>query len=253
MKDRIPDYTWSGRRSFYQEQSTDFVEEPAVDELWPEVAALLSFDGDDGDTTTTDSGPNERVVSMSGGAEIDDAQSMFGGTSVLLPGSANNHVTITGEDGEHIPDEPITLEFWWRPARVDLIMGLVGNRNNSDGMALYQLATGEFNLQAYNSFTQVVLITAAVPNVIDTWYFIAITRTVAGFWNLWIDGVSVGSDTESDVVGDSGTHLTLGWDQNTAGRDAHGWIDEYRYTKGTDADRYFSAFARPSSAFPRSA
>jgi hypothetical protein len=60
---------------------------------------LLHFNGANGSATFTNSSSNARTVTPSGNAQISTAQSVFGGSSLLLDGSGD-YLTIADATGD---------------------------------------------------------------------------------------------------------------------------------------------------------
>lgn len=62
------------------------------------VQLLLHCDGTDGATTLTDSSSFARTMTRYGSAEIDTAQSVFGGSSLYIPGSTSGFSCVSDAD-----------------------------------------------------------------------------------------------------------------------------------------------------------
>jgi len=219
-----------------------------VDVYWSSVIALLNFDGPDGQTTTVDSGPNAYTITVNN-FELDTAIKKYGTAAGLLDATANNNCSIVaGASSDWIPNTAFTMEFDYYPNDVSRIACICGNRTGSDGWAIYQLVTGEINVQGYAATTGLFSITSSTNPTISTWQHVAVTRSTGGTWNMWLNGLNVGTDVESGVVGDTGsTAWIIGYDNSTAGRDLDANIDNFR---ATNAERYTAAFTPPTQAHP---
>lgn len=248
------DLSWKDTGSTIRDELRMTTQLTGGDPLWTDVVVLLHFDGTDGQTTTVDSGPDTRTVTLGNSAELDTAIVDVGSASCLFPDVANNRCSITAGTGDPRPDDALTMEFRYYPNSVTTIQCICGNRTSTDGWAIYQLATGELNIQGYASSSSKFSITSSVDPTISTWQDVAVTRTSGGVWTIWLDGVDVGNATESGVVGDTGsTTWIIGYDNSTAGRDLDGQIDEFRWTKGTGGDRYTENYTPITGAYPTGA
>ena len=78
----------------------------AVDDSY--TVSLLHFDGTDGSTSITD----ESGKTWSSSAQIDDAQSKFGGTSELF--NSTTSITSPGNTDFVFGTDDFTIDFWLR-------------------------------------------------------------------------------------------------------------------------------------------
>lgn len=78
------------------------------DPVFSSVALLLQFDGANGSTNIIDSGPQARVVTVAGAAQITTAQSKWGGGSLLLSG-VDSDVSIPTPLSAN---SPFCMEAW---------------------------------------------------------------------------------------------------------------------------------------------
>lgn len=263
-KDYIPVWIVSGRTRPWNTDDTNgyipmFATTGALGSpqaTYANVIALLALDGTDGQTTTVDSGPDTLTVSLSGaggGGELDTAIKKYGTAAALFNATANNNCVITLLDqADMVPTgtDLLTVEMDYYPNSVSTIQCLCGNRNGSDGWAIYQLATGEINIQGYSSSTSRFSITSTIDPTISTWNHIAVTRNAAGLWTIWLDGVNAGSATESAEIAVTGsTSWIIGYDNSTAGRNLNANIDNFRATAELVYDE---AFDPPGAAHPTS-
>lgn len=219
------------------------------DPYWNNVTALLHFDGADASTTFTDE--RGHVFTASGNAQIDTAQSKWGGASLLLDGSGDSLSTPHSADFNFGTGD-FTVEWWmylpvaWtsQPSPA----GIVGQKQNdaSSGWVVYrddnQPSKVNFRGAGTNNF-----FTASTPAT-NTWQHWAVTRqgtTVRWFLN----GVLDATGTNNADINDGTAPLYVGFAQTWGGY-LNSWIDDLRITKGVA--RYTASFTPPSSPFPSS-
>lgn len=221
-----------------------------TDPDWANVVALLHFDGTDGSTTMTDE--TGKTWSVYGQAQIDTAQSQFGGSSLLLDGSGDllscaYSDFVTGKDFI-LGTGDFTIECW---VRFNSVAGNqyiidVGSNGNTFGM---NSATGG-TIHYYDSTTYGAgddsLILGGPVAVINTWYYIAISKN-SGTIRAFCNGVKWGE--QISTYNNSSNTITIG-DYGGTGYSLNGWVDEVRVTKGVG--RYTADFTPPIAAFPNS-
>jgi Domain of unknown function (DUF1833) len=179
---------------------------------------LAHFDGVDGATTTTDSGPNSHTITFAGGVEIDTAQSKFGGSSVLVPSGSwttDSSADFTWGTGD------FSIDFWYRTADVTAQQNIIGWHANN---VIYKPA-GSSALIYYNSANVIITSTAIVNN---TWYHGELSRS-SGSTKLFINGTQEGS-TYADSNNYTGTVIKSPSDTGSGW-----WLDEVRVLKGEAA------------------
>src|SRR5215510_10654891 len=75
---------------------------------------LIHCNGTDGSTTFTDSSVSAHTVTADGNAQVDTAQSQFGGASALFDGNVDK-LEITGTLGDfNFGTGEFTIDFWIR-------------------------------------------------------------------------------------------------------------------------------------------
>lgn len=232
------------------------------DPYFSDVSLLLHMDGSDGSTTFTDSSSNTLTVTANGNAQIDTAQSKFGGASALFDGSGD-YLSIPDAPEIRLGSSDFTIECWVR------FSSLSGRRTFAGKWAgniytgrewFWRVDPGSNELEflfedaATNTFR-------TVPHTwtpaTGEWYFISIVRSGNDFYH-FVDGVSLGSPVTLNYEIHSEDGLLLIGAQNNGTKtgiapvnEMDGWIDDFRITKGVS--RYTSNFTPPTAAFPDSA
>jgi hypothetical protein len=219
------------------------------DPLWGNVSLLLPFDGADGATTTTDESATGNPITFGGGAQIDTAQSKFGGSSALFNGGTSDYIlapssalTLTGD---------YSIQFWIR-----LDDGIDSSHSgyvftsyddtNGDGADIRVQANFDTAAQAIrasifvdifdssgsratnlNTPTSENIATRLVPG---QWQYVEITRS-SGSVYVFIDGSLEASGPDFRTPSQSDPWLQIGGSNDAYGS-ISGHIDDLRITNG---------------------
>lgn len=216
---------------------------------------LLHFDGPDGAVVSNDT--TGKTVTFVGNAQIDTAQSKFGGSSLLLDGTGDAVYLADSADWDYGTGN-FTVDFWLRPSSL------------ADGTYLYA------HLKAAGGESQDTFVFYADGSGYFRWVDAAATQTarynfpagviVANEWHhyelvrngttmlLFKDGVSV-SWTEATAIGSSACPNGDGiyaignayYNSSWIGTGYAGHIDEFRISKGIA--RHTSNFTPPTRAY----
>lgn len=241
------------RRVFYP----DFVLPPeggGGDPDFASVKHLLHFNGTDGSTTFTDE--IGTTWTANGNAQIDTAQSKFGGASGLFDGTGDyvNATYVAANDNWWTSD--YTIECWVRAAswttwsynssgQIPVLVGNMTHNSLTDYWSFGPASDGKLYFYYYKGSQTRVISTGTLST--GAWHHIAMTVN-AGTIKLWLDGVG---DTSAAIAGtpqsNAGTPFTIGQGNN---RSLSGWVDDLRITKGVA--RYTADFTPPIAQFPDS-
>lgn len=185
-----------------------------------------------------------KTVTAFDNAQIDTAQSKFGGASGLFDGT-NDYLSVPDSADWNFGVGDFTIDFWVKSNDISIRNGYCGQ--NVGGVTywrfLYQQEAG--TLSFINTINNIEVKCNWVPN--NNWYHIAIVRN-AGVISLYIDGVSQALTVNTNPAADWGDHaavLTIG--QVTGGDYLPGWIDEFRISKGIA--RWVADFAPPIAEY----
>jgi hypothetical protein len=212
--------------------------------------ALLHCDGADASTTFTDE--SGKTVTPSGNAQIDTAQSVFGGASGLFDGSGD-YLTIASNSDLAIGTGKFTIDYRFRLAELPSVDGRYksnychGDSNIAGGFvtAISQtdiitfVRDGLFKINGTTSLSK------------DTWYHFAIVGNggANGSRNIkiYLNGTQEGSTYTFDY---DFTQLAVTIGKNPADSvlDAfNGWLDEMRVSIGVE--RWTANFTPPTAAY----
>lgn len=200
------------------------------------VKLMLHFDGADASTTFTDSSASGHTLSAVGNAQIDTAQSKFGGASCLFDGTNDGIDLPTSTDW--VFDGDVTIDCWVRPSSVSA-QRAIWSFDNSSSFGIFNGVLAVF-ATGFGSAIAGGTISA------DVWQHVALQRSGTTA-KLFVGGVQVAVDTEfgSSSFGDNiATRIGL----TSAGEtDYAGHIDELRISKGIA--RYTTSFTPPARAY----
>lgn len=208
---------------------------------------LLHMNGSDASTTFADSSASAHTVGVVGNAQIDTAQSRFGGASGFFDGSGD-YLTLDGSSDFAFGTGDFTVDFWWRtPASVAdhaFFDCRPASTNGAYPLIAYENSGSKF-LYYVNTAVQISGGSAS-PN---TWYHLAVSRA-GGTTRLFVNGTQIGSsyaDSTNYLNGGAGRPVigTLGY--LTSLYNLGGWIDEMRVSKGIA--RWTGSFTPPTEAY----
>lgn len=206
------------------------------------VSALLHMDGPDGSTVFAD--VKGKTWTRSGDAQIDTAQSKFGGASGLFDGTGDL-VSSTNTAVINLAVD-FTVEMWVRQTSNGTSLRCFTHFYNSggtnNGLNIYRNATSGV-LQVDNGLTGTTAGTEVIA--LNTWTHIAVTRasgTIRGFVN-GVQALSHAAQSYPATINLSSIGMFKG-----GLFPYEGHIDDWRVTNGVA--RYTSGFTAPTAAFP---
>lgn len=177
-----------------------------------------------------------KSITAVGNAQIDTAQSKFGGASYLGDGVGDR----LNVDGNFSQTGNFTFEFWFRAADLVGNQALMGIGNESSGRYNFYLNTSNPRLNLYAGAD---VISASSNVSTNTWYHLALVRNSTTV-TMYLDGTSVGSTTISGTFANA-NGLYVG-DISDGAISFNGHIDEIRVS---NIARYTTTFTPSTSAF----
>jgi hypothetical protein len=220
------------------------------DAYYPQVAALLHFDGTNGSTVITDNSKNNLAFTVNGDSKISTTQSKFGGASLLLDGTGD-YISSPSTSDLAFGTGDFTIECWaYKSAGSN--NGILQISSTSGGLQ----ANSTLNL-SITSFAGTIGIYAnnssytstAFTNTTNVWYHYAIVRN-NGITKFYFNGnlvTDIGtSGAITDTTNYTGTYLAIGGYYSTSYL-WNGYIDELRITNGYA--RYTGNFTPSTTAF----
>ena len=189
-----------------------------------------------------------KVVTAYGNAQIDTAQSKFGGASGLFDGTGDYLSTPDSADWA-FGTGAFTIDFWVRfnalPANgvCQAIVAQYVDGNNWMEFYVYNSA-GTYRWYFDTRVTPAASKTWVWGNTtlaVNTWYHVAVVR-YGDAWNIYQNGASFASATTTGTVPNNAGNLQIGiWG---TGDTFNGWLDELRISKGVA--RWTSNFTPPA-------
>jgi hypothetical protein len=209
------------------------VSQAAVDDNY--TVSLLHMDGVDTSTTSTDDSGKTWV--NHGDAQIDTAQSKFGGASALFDGTGD-YIDTADATGFDFGTEDFTIDMWIKPSSLDLPAGFFGFSQGESAFSFYRY----FAQFAYWNGTGGGYFGNTLS--INVWQHVAIVRS-SGVIMGFVDGVK-GNNTYNDTTNFvTSSYAIIGssiWNEYYTG-----WIDELRISKGIA--RWTSNFTPPAAQY----
>lgn len=215
--------------------------------------ALLHLDGIDGSTTITDeSGKTWTAV---GNAQIDTAQNVFGGASLLLDGSGDYISTPDHDDWQldgGSNSNEWTIDFRVR-FNVDPDTGISAffqQYVNTSNFWILCFNNNQLFWQIRSGGTNIVSLPFAWNPAAATWYHVALVKQGTTGYKCFVDGTQIGStQTDTDVIPNFNGVLRVGCFTSTAGDNYYlnGWLDEIRISKGIA--RWTGNFTPPTAPY----
>jgi hypothetical protein len=180
----------------------------------------------------------KKGVTAVGNAQVDTAQSKFGGASAYFDGTDDNLVAL----GDFSQTGDFTIECWFRAGRVTGIQALITIGNEATDRAVLVLDGSTLKYDTYGGGGS-PKITATGTISTNTWYHVAAVRS-GGTITIYRDGTSVGTGSSSGTVGNA-TNAYFGTISNS-GDDYQGHLDEIRYS---NTARYTTTFTPSTTPF----
>lgn len=221
-----------------------------TDPYFDKVSLLLHMDGADGSTVFIDSSPSPKTVTPNGSAQINAAQSVFGGASGYFDGSGDYLSLAASAD----------FGFGLADFTVEAFIYISGGQGTDRGITDFRATGGNdvgtffIDGSAGNRLAfwhGAKLGATGQPLALKTWYHVALSRE-NGVFRCYIDGVQDWARARAVNFGTSrplgiGGSVTSG-SPGAGSSPFMGYIDELRITKGVA--RYTANFTPPDKPFP---
>ncbi len=217
----------------------------------PNTVSLLHMDGTDASTTfTDDAAGGTHTWTAVGNAQIDTAQSKFGGASGLFDGTGD-YLTAPDNADWAFGTGDFTVDCWVKLndlTRYHPIIAQYVDDNNYMIFTLYTtLTTGLTEMQLYvvSGGVAIINVNKGLSIAPNTWTHCAFVRSGNNFM-YFQDGVQQGTTvTDTDSMPDYASVLYGGYSPTTSA--LKGWMDEVRISKGIA--RWTANFTPPTAAY----
>lgn len=217
---------------------------PVPDPNYANVSLLLHMTGSNGSTSFVDSSSTPKTISVNGNAQISTTQSKFDGSSAYFDGNGD-YLTIPASSDWDFGTGDFTIETWVYLLSQGYPQPSIGYSHFFSIINQNTFSFKSYNEAYYlfaNNNTQV---TTSVGPTLNAWQHIALVRNGTSL-KIFVNGIESGSATidASTSYGANGTaYIGSGW----SGEFLHGYIDEFRVTKGVA--RYNSNFTPSTVPF----
>jgi len=201
----------------------------------PYAKLLLHMDGTDGATSFPDSAVATHNVTAIGNAQVDTAQSKFGGASALFNGSGD-YLTVPDSDDWAFGTGYFTIDFWVRYNNTSGDIGIYGH-GPSNGFFMYTRSS-DSTINVVIDAGATMLFSGTWAPVINTWYHVALVRN-ANNWYWFINGSQIATTVNPSLVGNYTGVAAIG-SAVGGGNPFSGWLEELRISK--DIARWTSNF-----------
>ena len=211
---------------------------------------LLHMDGTDGSQIFTDSSLGGHSITARGNAQIDTAQSKFGGASGLFDGSGD-YLSIPDSADWAFGSGDFTIDFWVRRNLIGGRQFMIGQAASSGADASISFMIefqADNTVAAYFGYGGTFVSFASTRTITDTtsWHHIAYIRNGNNLY-LYVDGTRDGAYATSATMTDSSAGLGVGRPGDYVGLYLNGWVDELRISKGIA--RWTSNFTPPTAPY----
>lgn len=194
---------------------------------------LLHCKGADQATSFPDSSLSNHTFAVNGNAQVDTAQSKWGGASLFVEGDdgSDNRIYCNGHTDFDIGAGNFTWDFWLRLSTNTQKIGIcLGRRvsndpNDTDWQLYYAASTGVWTWKVRTAGDNIVTFTATLQLGTETWYHVALCK-VGDEYGFYINGVQKGHVSDASTQTISGGVMTFGAYGTNTGLD--GWMDEIR-------------------------
>lgn len=210
------------------------------------VSLLLHFDGANGSTVFTDKSASPKTFTAAGTAQISTAQSVFGGASIRLDGSAG-HIYSSNIAGARLTSGDFVIECRFRPDAVTGTQCLISQRTTTPaakGWGIFLNASGQVFMQG-NTGTPSFVITPTGTYVANAWHSLTVEK-FGSTTKIYVGGVEKGSASFGWDV-DTTSVFSIGYERQLSQYPFAGYIDELRITDGVA--RYKGAFTPAAAPF----
>lgn len=209
------------------------------DPFFNNVVLLMHFDGADGSTVFTD--VKGHPFTPAGNAQIDTAQSKFGGASGLFDGTADYLSTPDSQDWFY-ENADYTIEAWIRRNVINAAHTICAQGNTNQN----KLVITSGNLVEFRTAFGTLNSAGTIP-ADGVFHHIAAVRDVNTL-RIYVNGVQDGTLAISGADTDYVESLFIGA-QTVDNQEFNGWIDSMRITKGVCRYPNGITFTPPTEAF----
>ena len=192
---------------------------------------LLHMDGTDASTIFTDE--SGKIWTANGNAQIDTADSKFGGASGIFDGSS--WIDTLDDKDFDLSDNDFTIDFWAKriglPSGAEYVAGQADSSGNNASILLYLLSDGTLIARAWDENSTLKQIQSTTVIADGSFKHIALVRK-NGELKLYINGTEEGTSQICATSYFSSFKFSIGRYGEVDGSCFNGYIDEFRFING---------------------
>ncbi len=192
---------------------------------------------------------SKKGITAVGNAQIDTAQSKFGGASALFDGTSD-YLTVSPLSDFNFETNDFTVEFWIRPSSLSTDRYVIGSSTGSFGAGSIGIGTNSSShaLRFYvNSAGGNIVLDSSILTV-DTWYHYALVRNGNTF-TLFRNGTSVSTGTYSGTINFGNTGGLIIGQAAWVLSGTYGLAGHYDEIRISNTARYTANFTAPTAPF----
>lgn len=208
---------------------------------------LMHADGADASTVFSDVAGH--TITTHANAQVDTAQSKFGGAAAYFDGTGDYLSAADSNDFEMGSDD-FTIDLWFRTQTVAAGSDGIVSKGNTVGYSpflIYRTGTSlYFYATSADGSWDICSATAMGTIAADTWYHLAVVRNGNTF-TTYLNGTAQSTCVSSAALWNNTEALLIGVQTPTPANEIQGWVDEVRISKGVA--RWTANFTPPTMQY----
>lgn len=230
----------------------DAIDMTAVDPAgWSNVVMLLGANHRDAATTIIDESKSCVIMTFSGNAQIDTAQTPFAGMASLLLDGTGDYLTALNNSIYSVSGtSDFSITGWVRrndTGRLQTIMAKRAAGGTPGEFGFYINATNQLQMLMLNGASTALNLISTATMTTGAWYYVEVSR-ISNVTYLFLDGNLEASGTQASNPTTNSQALLIGRDVSNTARDFNGWLAELRFTR---AGRNSASYTAPTTPAPR--
>lgn len=214
---------------------------PPADPYWENVVLQCDFDGRDGFQGAFDQSPNNRTLTFSSSSvQLDNAEVVFGPTSVTLSSTNSTYIQVAASS-DFDPSGDFTWEGWFTlPSSLttttpyDLFSKWWSTNGNRGYLCRYNHSEGQLQFLYSTTGDNTVTVAGSWSPSSRTPYFIRVVIE-SGVVTGYVNGTQIFTASLSGSIFSSPEPFRIGNHRDPGGgltNGLRGWVDDLRLTKG---------------------
>jgi hypothetical protein len=209
---------------------------------------LLHMDGADASTAFTDSSSAARACTANGNVQIDNAQSVFGGTSALFDGTGDFISLADNAAWTFAGDFTLECRGWFTSLAASRTL-ICHSTDINNMYRLLVTTAGALRFEVISAGVTIIGLQSANALIATgAFYHLAVVRSGNNF-ALKINGAEVATLTDSDALPNFTGTFKIGISGNGTSDAMLGWVDEVRVS---NVARWLGAFTVPTGRYANS-